>query len=87
MTVQCNDCLKKCNVPFHIMGGKCKSCRSYNTTRVGEGLIDYDPDAEEEKEEEGRDEGDQNDRDAAVDEDWETDNEENDDENMEEGAA
>jgi RING finger/CHY zinc finger protein 1 len=39
MTVQCNDCLNKCNVPFHIAGGKCTKCRSYNTTRVGEGLI------------------------------------------------
>lgn len=43
MTVQCNDCLQKCNVPFHIVGGKCKSCRSYNTTRIGDDLID-DPD-------------------------------------------
>ena len=40
MTVQCNDCLVKSNVPFHIMGGKCKDCRSYNTTRVGDELID-----------------------------------------------
>ena len=34
MIVMCNDCLHKSKVPFHIMGGKCKKCRSYNTTRV-----------------------------------------------------
>ena len=38
MTVLCNDCLKKSDVPFHIQGGKCKECRSYNTTRVDDGL-------------------------------------------------
>ena len=34
MVVICNDCLKKSVVPFHIIGGKCKGCRSYNTARV-----------------------------------------------------
>ena len=34
MIVMCNDCLKKSRVPFHIVGGKCSSCRSYNTARV-----------------------------------------------------
>ena len=34
MLVMCNDCLKVSCVPFHIFGGKCKHCRSYNTTRV-----------------------------------------------------
>lgn len=33
MVVLCNDCLTKSLVPFHIYGGKCKKCRSYNTTR------------------------------------------------------
>lgn len=33
MVVLCNDCLTKTLVPFHIYGGKCKGCRSYNTTR------------------------------------------------------
>ena len=42
MTVQCNDCLAKSNVPFHIIGGKCKQCRSHNTTRVGDELIEMD---------------------------------------------
>lgn len=27
-------------MPFHIVGGKCKQCDSYNTTRVGDELID-----------------------------------------------
>lgn len=34
MIVLCNDCLTKSSVPFHIYGGKCKKCRSYNTTRI-----------------------------------------------------
>ena len=38
MTIQCNDCQHKCKVKFHIMGGKCEKCRSYNTTNLGEGL-------------------------------------------------
>ena len=33
MTVLCNDCLTKSSVKFHIAGGKCGKCRSYNTTR------------------------------------------------------
>lgn len=33
MLVLCNDCLTKSEVPFHIIGGKCSNCRSYNTTR------------------------------------------------------
>ena len=33
MVVLCNDCQTKSLVPFHIYGGKCKVCRSYNTTR------------------------------------------------------
>ena len=47
MTVQCNDCLEKSIVPFHIMGGKCTSCRSFNTTRVGDETIA--PDAQEDE--------------------------------------
>lgn len=31
--VHCNDCEAKSKVAFHIMGGKCGSCRSYNTMR------------------------------------------------------
>ncbi len=34
MVVQCNDCQKKSIVPFHIVGGKCSGCRSYNTARI-----------------------------------------------------
>lgn len=42
MTVQCNDCLAKSNVNFHILPGKCSKCRSYNTTRVGDELHEED---------------------------------------------
>ena len=28
--ILCNDCLTKSIVPFHILPGKCKKCRSYN---------------------------------------------------------
>ena len=34
MIVMCNDCLEKSKVPFHVLGGKCRKCRSYNTTRI-----------------------------------------------------
>jgi len=40
MTVLCNDCLTKSVVPFHIVGGKCKDCSSYNTTRIEDSEID-----------------------------------------------
>ena len=41
MTVLCNDCLKKSNVKFHFVGGKCRFCNSYNTKRiVDEFLLD-----------------------------------------------
>ena len=33
MVILCNDCLKKSTVKFHLLGGKCAFCRSYNTTR------------------------------------------------------
>ena len=35
MNVICNDCLEKSEIPFHIYGGKCRLCKSYNTTRIG----------------------------------------------------
>lgn len=34
MVVMCNDCHTKSKVKFHIVGGKCKKCKSYNTTRI-----------------------------------------------------
>ena len=34
MLMLCNDCLTRSLCPFHIMGGKCKQCNSYNTTRI-----------------------------------------------------
>ena len=40
MTVACNDCLAKSQVPFHIVGGKCRECGTYNTTRLKDELID-----------------------------------------------
>jgi len=30
--ILCNDCNVKSEVPFHILGAKCTSCRSYNTS-------------------------------------------------------
>ena len=33
VNVFCNDCEKISPVPFHILGGKCGYCRSYNTMR------------------------------------------------------
>ena len=40
MSILCNDCLTKSSVKFHIDGGKCDKCRSYNTTRcVGEAPV------------------------------------------------
>ncbi len=39
MTVLCNDCLHKSEVKFHIVGGKCEKCKSYNTTQLG-GLVE-----------------------------------------------
>ena len=48
--IMCNDCLHKSTVKFHILPGKCKKCRSYNTTRIEEGndknLVE-DPDPED----------------------------------------
>ena len=34
MAVLCNECLTVSSVPFHIVGGKCSKCGSYNTTRT-----------------------------------------------------
>ena len=34
MIILCNDCLKESKVTFHVFGGKCSKCRSYNTTRI-----------------------------------------------------
>ena len=53
MRILCNDCLIKSNVKYHSFGGKCMNCRSYNTTRIGNDLIDADtPNATENKAEE-----------------------------------
>ena len=49
MTVMCNDCLHKSEVKFHVMGGKCSKCKSYNTTQLG-GLVEKKP-TEQPKEE------------------------------------
>lgn len=31
ISILCNDCSEKSEVPFHILGAKCLSCNSYNT--------------------------------------------------------
>ena len=33
VNIHCNDCGKASIVPFHVLGGKCLHCRSYNTMR------------------------------------------------------
>jgi RING finger and CHY zinc finger domain-containing protein 1 len=33
MEIFCNDCLKNSTVKYHIYGGKCLNCRSYNTSK------------------------------------------------------
>ena len=33
----CNDCLAESVVIFHVLGGKCYKCNSYNTTRIDKG--------------------------------------------------
>ena len=33
VNVFCNDCEKNSIIPFHVLGGKCLHCRSYNTMR------------------------------------------------------
>ena len=30
--ILCNDCQSKTEVPFHYLGNKCASCKSYNTS-------------------------------------------------------
>ncbi|XP_075058240.1 RING finger and CHY zinc finger domain-containing protein 1 isoform X1 [Mixophyes fleayi] len=36
--ILCNDCSARSTVPFHILGMKCESCKSYNTTQEGKPL-------------------------------------------------
>lgn len=35
VTVLCNDCGHRSEVPFHVVGHKCSDCGGYNTRRVG----------------------------------------------------
>ena len=52
MIVMCNDCLEKSKVPFHVLGGKCRKCKSYNTTRIDddkENKVEDFPDPPEEE--------------------------------------
>ena len=52
MIVMCNDCLEKSKVPFHVIGGKCNKCKSYNTTRIDddkENKVENFPDPPEEE--------------------------------------
>lgn len=39
-------------VKFHVMGGKCKQCRSYNTARLEGELVRMEEEEEQEEEEE-----------------------------------
>ena len=56
MVVLCNDCLSKSTVPFHILGGKCKECRSYNTTRTENEALVEEVEEEEVVQEDGAEE-------------------------------
>ena len=47
IVILCNDCHAKSSVPFHVWGGKCKSCTSYNTTRIGDGDLDKEESKEQ----------------------------------------
>lgn len=51
VNIYCNDCERKSVAPFHVLGAKCPSCRSYNTMRDS-GQIFYE---EVEQKEETRD--------------------------------
>ena len=42
--ILCNDCFTKSKVPFHVLGGKCKECSSYNTTRIDSDVEKLDDD-------------------------------------------
>lgn len=46
--INCNDCKGKSNAPYHILGLKCKYCKSYNTNKVK--LIKPEEEQEEEEE-------------------------------------
>lgn len=35
VNILCNDCSKRSTAPFHVLGMKCESCKSYNTTQEG----------------------------------------------------
>ena len=35
MTVLCYECGHTSKVKYHVLGGKCSQCSSYNTTQVG----------------------------------------------------
>jgi Zn finger protein HypA/HybF involved in hydrogenase expression len=62
MVVMCNDCQHKSKVKFHIVGGKCRKCRSYNTTRIDDDKTNFDEfsdDVEEVDEFDGEAENDQ----------------------------
>jgi len=58
--ISCNDCKGKSNVPYHVLGLKCKYCRSYNTNQ--QKLIKPE---EEEDEEEQDDENQEEDDDQS----------------------
>lgn len=59
--ISCNDCKGKSNVPYHVLGLKCKYCRSYNTNQ--QKLIK--PEEEEEEEEQDDENQDEEDDDQS----------------------
>ncbi|CAR65438.1 DEHA2B02948p [Debaryomyces hansenii CBS767] len=51
--ISCNDCKGKSNVPYHVVGLKCKYCKSYNTNQ--QKLIKPEEEEEEEDNQEEED--------------------------------
>lgn len=51
--VSCNDCKGKSNVPYHVLGLRCKYCQSYNTNQLK--LIKPEEEEDEDEEEEDDD--------------------------------
>jgi len=46
INIFCHDCSKTSVAPFHVLGAKCKECRSYNTVR-DKGEMFYEKSTEE----------------------------------------
>ena len=41
----CNECCQESSIPYHVAGGKCPTCGSYNTTKTKNNEYDHVVDA------------------------------------------